>query len=75
MDSSDSWESILSELDLTDHRQDLVAGGYDHFKGRAAHCQRFVSVAMRSLSIGLVFGFRQWFFLLFVRFCQLTNLG
>ena len=32
MDSSDSWESILSELDLTDHRQDLVAGGYDHFK-------------------------------------------
>ena len=37
MDSTDSWENILSELDLTDHRQDLAAAGYDNLKARAAH--------------------------------------
>ena len=37
MDSTDSWENILSELDLTDHRQDLAAAGYDSFKARAVH--------------------------------------
>ena len=37
MDSTDSWENILSELDLTDHRQELAAAGYDNFKARAVH--------------------------------------
>ena len=36
-EATDSWENILSELDLTDHRQELAAAGYDNFKARAVH--------------------------------------
>lgn len=28
----DSWEQVLSVLDLTEYRQELVDAGYDNFK-------------------------------------------
>ena len=43
-EATDSWENILSELDLADHRQDLAAAEYDNFKARAVHSDIFFKV-------------------------------